>query len=290
MNIVHRNLVAELRATGIEMTKCVQGLAISVAICVLSGCVLSKATMEERTPELEYPTKGTLALTVIDDRPFVISGEKPQSVEGIFRDGYGIPHQFEKMRDKSDRAYTARISEVVSKAFYDSGSKVIVLPAPKGSTISAAIEGMRKNSFDRGLIIDVKDSRVDAGGFRWSYFFDYEVVVIGPGGKRLSTKRYHGEDVDFQRAIFHAGKAQGKSYSYAAVLDVEYKDKLSAFLKDRETAATLKVSGERVSSAAGADVKGDAAKRLAALKVMRDQGLITNEDYERKKAEILKSL
>ena len=273
------------------MVKHYLGLAAIAFCAILTGCALSKTTIDERTPELKYTTKGTLALTVVDNRPFVVSGEKAETVEGIFRGAYGIPFKFEGTRSDPDTLYTARISEIVSKALYNTGSKVNVVQTKKGATVQDAINGLRAAPFDAGLVINVIDSRIDAGGIRWSYFFDYEVVVLDSQGAIVSTKKYSGEDVDFQRELFHTGSEKGKSYAFDAVLDLEYRNKFSEFLNDRETQAALGTTHAaegRVVAAKQED--GDGARRLAALKDLLDKGLITTEDYEKKKGEILQSL
>ena len=266
------------------------GLWLTIALCTLvSGCVLSKTTVEERTPELKYRTSGTVAIAVVDNRPFVTSAEKPESCEGIFRDGYGIPHKFEKLRDDSEKTFVSRIAEMLSKSLYDSGGKVTTVFPKKGSSIAEVVAGMRSVDFDRGLIVNVRDSRIDAGGFRWSYFFDYDVIVIDSKGETISSKSYSGEDVDFQREIFNAGRNKGKSFAFDAVLDVEYKNKFSEYLADRETQAAL--AGAQPGAASQPSAKDRAsADRLAALKGLLDKGLITREEYEKKKAEILQEL
>lgn len=225
------------------MIKHARHLAISIAVCVLSGCAMSKTTLEDRTPQLQFPTSGTLALTVIDDRADVVNGDKPDSFEGIYRDRSGKTHALETKRDNRDTAYSARISEIIASAFRESGSKVVVVPVPKGSTLATAVTAMRAVPFERGVVIDVKDSRADVGGYRWSYLFDYEIVVIGTKGTALASKQFKGEDLDFQHAIYQSGKDLGKSYSLAAVLDLEYRNELSGFLSDRQIVEALKESG-----------------------------------------------
>lgn len=263
-----------------------------MAAMLLAACALSPATVEERTPKLEYATKGTVALTVVDNRPFVVSGEKEEACEGIYRGGYGIPFAFEGMRkDDEGTPYTTRISEILSKALYNAGSTANVIQTPKGSSVQSAINGLRAVPFDAGLIVNVLDSRIDAGGARWSYFFDYEIIVIDHAGTIVSRKKYDGEDVDFQRELFHSGNDKGKNYSFAAVLDLHYRNKFAAYLNDREMQAAL-ASPRAVAATAGARGQADrgGAQRLAELKAMLDKGLITPDDYEEKKAEILQSL
>ena len=77
-----------------------------------------------------------------------------------------------------------------------------------------------------------------------------------------------------------SGRDRGRNYSFAAVLDLHYRNKFDAFLNDRDTQAAL--------TSARAATSG--ARRLADLKEMLDNGLITPDDYEDKKREILQGL
>ena len=165
-----------------------------MAPILLAACALSPATIEERTPKLDYASKGTVALTVVDNRPFIVSGEKKETNEGIFRGAYGIPFAFEGMRkDDEGTPYAARIADILSKALDNAGSTANVIQTPKGSTVETAINGLRAVPFDAGLIVNVLDSRIDAGGARWSYFFDYEIIVIDHAGTIVSRKKYDGK-------------------------------------------------------------------------------------------------
>lgn len=258
---------------------------VVIAATLLAACALSPTTIEERTPEIRYPAKEAIAVTVVDNRYFVVDGDKQETCEGIYRGGYGIPFAFEGMRDDEDTLYAARIAEIIAKALYNAGSTVHVVKTPMGSSVEAAVAALRTVPFDAGLIVNVLDSRIDAGGIRWSYYFDYEIIAVDSSGTVVSSKKYSGEDIDFQRALFISGRDKGRSYSFSAVLDLHYRNKFDAFLNDRETQAAL--ASSRVATTAPGR---DGSQRLADLKEMLDKGLITSGDYERKKAEILQGL
>jgi hypothetical protein len=260
-----------------------------MGILMLGGCATTPTTPDERTPVLKYKTVGVIAVAIVDNRPYVTNGSKDDNFEGIGRTGYGIPTDFVKQRDDSKTTYVTRVSDLVVRALEKSGSRVIYVPSPKGSYPKEAIASLHRASASTGLIVNVLDSRIDAGGFRWSYFFNYQLLVLDPSGTVISDRTFSGEDVDFQRDIFHAASAAGKTYSFPSILDMEYKNKFSEFLSEPDTASALAGSTHGTSDAAN-HVVGSGVDRLVALKSMLDQGLISNDDYEKKKAEILKSL
>ena len=251
----------------------------------LSGCAFNKSTVEERTPNLKYSTTNAIALTVVDNRPFILNGEKDENFEGIVRGGYGIPFDFVKQRDNSKELFAARFVEVVARALTKSGSHVTVTATRKGSSSPEAITALMPNVSDIGLVVNVHNSRVDAGG-RWSYFYDYEVAVVDGKGDVLATKKSSGEDVNFQREIYESGVAKGKRYETPAILDIEYRNRVMELLSDGDIARALGGVGAGLATAPSKD----GSARLVALKKLLDQGAITQDDYDRKKAEILKSL
>ncbi len=268
---------------------------IRLAICAagmlaLASCSMTPTTPDERTPVLKYKTGGVIAVAIVDNRPYVTNGSKDDNFEGIGRTGYGIPTDFVKQRDDSKTTYVARVSDVVVRALEKSGSHVTSVSVPKGSYPKDAIAILHAASASPGLIVNVLDSRIDAGGFRWSYFFNYQLIVVDSNGVVISDKSFSGEDVDFQRDIFHAASAAGKTYSFPSILDMEYKNKFSEFLGEPDTSSALTGSPTHIVSDSANHVVGTGVNRLAALKSMLDQGLITNDDYEKKKAEILQSL
>lgn len=257
-------------------------------LLLISGCTLSKATMEERTPDLKYTTSNTIALAIVDNRPFILNGDKDENFEGIGRGGYGIPFDFVKQRDDSKVLFTARFADVVARALKNAGSHVVVTTIHKGSSNQDAIAALLAVPFATGLVINVQNSRIDAGGVRWSYFYDYEVLVVDSKGVVVVTKKYSGEDLDFQREIYHAGSAKGKTYEFPAILDIEYKSRIAELLSDSDTAKALGGTGASIAIAGQAGKDG--TERLVALKALLDQGIITQSDYDIKKSEILKSL
>lgn len=243
-----------------------------------------ESPLQERTPELDYAVNAAVLMTVVDNRPFVLSGDKPDTCEGIRRNAYGMPFNFTKLRDDKETPYTKRIEEIVFAGLTKAGATVTIVPTPKGTSSSDAIGNIKSSSFERGVVINVLDSRVDAGIARWSYFYDYEIHVADGTGAIVLVKRFTGEDVDFQRAILKAGKDKDKSYAFPTVLDIEYAIKFSQMLGNSEVQTAL---GGIAKSGAPSPVRASNADRLSELKRLLDQGLITNQDFEKKKAEIL---
>lgn len=255
-----------------------------MSIFSASSLAFGESPLQERTPELTYAINGSVLMTVVDNRPFVLSGDKPDTCEGIRRNAYGMPFNFTKLRDDKETPYTKRIEEIVSAGLTKAGATVAIVPTPNGTSSSDAIGKIKSGSAELKLVINVLDSRVDAGIARWSYFYDYELNVIDGAGAVVLVKRFTGEDVDFQRAILKAGKDKDKTYSFPTVLDIEYGIKFSQMLGNGEVRAAL---GGVVKSATDSPAHVSNADRLSELKKLLDQGLITDQDFERKKAEIL---
>lgn len=265
---------------------------LTVNLCILAMPLIPATVLafgespaEELTPVLDYVIKGDMSVTVVDNRPFVLSGDKPDTCEGIRRNAYGMPFNFTKVREDRDIPYTKRIEAIVSAGLTKAGATVTVVPTPKGTSSSAAIDAIKTAPFELGLVINVLDSRVDAGIARWSYFYDYEITVVDKTGVNVLTKKFNGEDVDFQRAIFQQGSDNDKSYSFGTVLDIEYRNKFSQMLGTDGVRSALGGIAKR--EAVAGPARASNVERLLELRKLLDQGLITGQDFEKKKAEIL---
>ena len=113
------------------------------------------------------------------------------------------------------------------------------------------------------------------------FAIDITVCVQGP----VLTKRTTANP--FLPYQIHQSEASALG-SFPAVLDIEYKNRVTEFLSDNETAKAL--GGASPTIAAARANSSDGAERLTALKALLDKGVITQDDYEKKKAEILKTL
>jgi len=273
-------------------TKLVVLIVLLFCLINLSGC-LTKATIKESTPLLTYVPPKTIAFTVIDNRKYVVSGDKKDNFEGFNRALYGIPTSFANVRENSNLSYSDRIEELFIRSFSNAGSNLIATKSKKGSSIDTGIKNIKQNIQFKGLVIRVNDSKIDAGGVQWQYFYDYDFVVVNKFGEILFNKNFKGRDVDFQRAIFQEGNAQGKSYDYGSILSIHYKNKLSKFINDKELSGAItsdKYIVSKPEKLLSQKYNNSIEERLSNLQSLKSKGFITESEFKKKKKEILDSL
>src|SRR4051812_45333634 len=106
-------------------------LAFVAMMTLLAGCATPvPLTKEEATPKL-YATSDSVALAVIEARPYVLSGNKKPQYEGLIRGGYGIPTTVYRTRPEGER-FVDQFANMVRDGFVQQGVKVSVVPMPLG--------------------------------------------------------------------------------------------------------------------------------------------------------------
>ena len=127
------------------MRQATTGLCI-LAMSLLPGTLLAfgESPAEELTPVLDYAIKGAMSITVVENRPFVLSGDKPETCEGIRRNAYGMPFNFSKVRDDRDTPYTKRIEAIVSAGLAKAGAThVVVMSRAHEETLKCVVKAGR---------------------------------------------------------------------------------------------------------------------------------------------------
>ena len=179
----------------------------------------------------------------------------------------GCSTHFSTLRDEDTGALTIFVTDEATafRLAYESLSET--LPGREISEITGPVRGY---SAVFRFVLDTYSQRV---------------VVVPAVGHRQG-----GEEV---RGFYYEVSGSGSSFLQGRSRNVSLFELLTE--KARGAANPVIVVDHAPGSYADRDTKqpatdNDIAKKLAELKVMRDQGLITEQDYEAKKAELLKRM
>jgi hypothetical protein len=251
----------------------------------------------------------------------VISGNKEPWFEGIVRGGFGIPHTFNRPDRPPNETFADRIAEMLERTFTDAGSQVTVVRLARGSTQPAARGKLKPQTKDAALLIRIHDSRFDAGGFRFDYPYHFQLSVLDREGNTLAQASVQGRDAHTPSGKYNVWDMYGVVYrdkfeqllvkpeiqlaiaSPSRTVPVE-KHTVSVEQAETETVgkntesvseATAITSGllaqseqetQRRKQDAIADSKA-VAESLAALKILHDQGVLSDEEYMQKQRGII---
>ena len=164
-----------------------------VFVAVLVASCATPATRSELTPAYTAQVPSKVTIGVIDNRPYVVSGEKEPWFEGLTRDGFGIPHTFNRPKRPATETFADRIASMLERTFVDAGSQVKIVKLPKGLPRKAAIERLEPGSAGATLLVQIFDSKFDAGGFSFNYEYDFRLNVLGPEGNILAEATNEGQ-------------------------------------------------------------------------------------------------
>ncbi|MGH8698408.1 MAG: hypothetical protein ACREVS_18125 [Burkholderiales bacterium] len=169
------------------MKRCLVVLATVIA----GGCAVGvKHAYHDVAPELKYPVRGTVAVAVLDRRPYVTDGAKTESFVGVQRGGYGNPFDVET---ESGRPLATEFQNSVATALTRAGAKVVRVGVKPTTGPAEVRRQLAATGASKSVLITLHDWRVD------SYInvnLDHEVVltVLGPQGQTLATATQKGAD------------------------------------------------------------------------------------------------
>ncbi len=290
-------------------------------VTVLLVSCATPATRSDLTPTFSGLTSSHITIGVVDSRPYVISGNKEPWFEGIMRGGFGIPYTFNRPDRPPNETFADRIAKMLERTFTDAGSQVTVVRLARGSTQPAARGKLKPQTKDVALLIRIHDSKFDAGGFSFDYPYHFQLSVLDPEGNTLAQASVQGRDAHTPSSKYNVWDMYGVVYrdkleqllvkpeiqlaiaSPTRTVPVE-KHTVSVEQAETETVgkntdsvseATAITSGllaqseqetQRREQYAKADGKA-VAETLAALKLLHDQGVLSDKDYMQKQREII---
>ena len=164
-------------------------LLVVASLLALSACAVgNRYDYSNAIGGLPVSGKGTIAVDVIDARPYVVSGDKTPDFVGIQRGGFGNPFD---VRTASGGPLAGEMRTGIVNALQKQG--FTVLPANEAAS--------------RKLQLKVLEWKTDVMA-RMKVLYDLTLAVLDERGKVLATSRTQGEEVlggGFEKA--NAGNA-----------------------------------------------------------------------------------
>ena len=194
-----------------------------IAVAVLAGC----ATPLERSdaiPKLYASPEKSIAISVVEHRPYVMTGDKTPKFEGIIRGGFGIPHTIDRPNRPAEERFVDLLAGIVKDGLTDAGVKVDVLAMPVGASLDDTWKRLAETGARRLVVIRVFESNWDAGGLsgNFRYVYDFSMLVARPDGGRPVGKQF---------AANEANKASDK-YNVFDMHSVRYKQIIESMFGD----------------------------------------------------------
>jgi len=162
---------------------------------LLAGCA-TPVERSEITPKLYPVAEKTVAMAVLEARPYVLSGDKQPKFEGIIRGGFGIPHTVYRPNRPEDERFVDLVAGMIKDGFTESNASITVVVMPLGTTAEDALRKMRATGAGRYVIVEVVESNWTINAHRERheasrYKYDFAVYVAS-ADLQVQSKRFTG--------------------------------------------------------------------------------------------------
>lgn len=177
------------------MRRCVSRFSgfilIGVAVLALGACAFGRKVDYGGVMALNVPNGSQqIALSVLDHRPYVLSGNKAPTFVGLQRDGYGIPYN---VNTKSGGPLADDFSKALAQSLTSKGYRVQEMkPKPSMSTDDAVKQAVGTGA-DRAIILEVTEWKTDQL-HNAALLYALALSVYDDRSVALAANRLSGED------------------------------------------------------------------------------------------------
>lgn len=259
------------------MKKLIAAGAIIVACAFPLPAFAVKIAHEDyamRVPEAPEQD-AVIKITVIDSRPYVLSGESNESYEGMTREFYGIPLS----RNTADKTSMASyLGERLRIGFERAGYIATYEPSLKGVASQARAQELAVDGVDIIFVVTLREWSYDQGFANPQFTHDAIVEIYTGSGVLLSQETFNGVDPMPTGGWKHYKRRYSELYQ-------EIFDRIFA---SQNVGAGL--AGESTIVTAAATTNPSIESRLETLGNLRAQGLIDDETFKAQHARILSEL
>lgn len=159
--------------------------------CLVSGCAIGNThryDLGDATFELE--SDKTVAVTAVDVRPYVRSGEKTPDFVGLMRGGFGNP--FDITTD-SGRPLADDVTTSIVKSLKVSNVGALEVTVPPGADVAEARKTLLAADADRFAMLLVREWKSDTY-FNTGLLYDLSLRVLQQDGTLIVEKTVSGDD------------------------------------------------------------------------------------------------
>ncbi len=155
------------------------------------GCAVgNKHNYSNVVADLRASGSSSVSVATHDQRPYVVSGEKPPQFVGLQRGGFGNPFSVSTLDDKplADDITRDITASLAKKGFH--AIPVIVLPSDSGETV---LQKSKAAAAERSIIVTLLEWKTDTYS-NVALLYDVSLSVYAKDGQQLAQKNIKGRD------------------------------------------------------------------------------------------------
>ena len=161
----------------------IRTLAIG-AMLLLGGCVGDQYDYDWETPVFAVQTEDSVVVTVLDQRPEVLTGDKPPTFVGFQRTGFGfIPYD---VSTASGRPLADDMADTIMRGLAVNYVPVEAIYVPASADASVATQTVIEAGTEKGLVVLLRQWQTDTH-VNISFRYDLVVHVVDSNGNIYET-------------------------------------------------------------------------------------------------------
>ncbi len=166
---------------------------VLAAVLFLSGCAAGQkfGYSEASFAVGRVPAGAPVAVAVLDARPYVLEGRKPESFVGLSRGGYGNPFD---VTTRSGAPLAADMTTALATAIGAAGREARAVPVPAKGGVEGAKAALAGAGAERLLLFRLVEWKTDTMA-RTGLDYILTLDVMDRGGTVLATERIYGKEV-----------------------------------------------------------------------------------------------
>lgn len=170
----------------------IKPFAIAISFTILSGCVWGqKIDYRGSGMVITPPITGKIGVSVLDRRPYVVSGEKSAQWVGLSRNVYQMPFG---VHTTSGRPLADDLAGTIVACLKTNSTDAVPISVDPSATLTDYATSLRNIEALKGLQIELRQWRTDVGIFNSDFDYDVLARTISPSGEVLGQASQSGHN------------------------------------------------------------------------------------------------
>ena len=204
-----------------------KSLLVGFAVLLLQGCAMGVKHDYQTPLDLRVSTPAPVAVATLDNRPYVVNGQKPANFVGLSRGGFGNPFD---VTTQSGQPLASDISGSIVASMKGKGVDAKVVELKPGTPESEALSQLRAAGAQKSVLLTLREWKSDAL-VNIGFGYDMDLRVLDRNGKVLASKAERGNE--------NLGPGEAFSPGGAARVVPRYKSMMEFYFQDKDVARAL---------------------------------------------------
>ena len=204
-----------------------RNLALLILAVLLNACAVGRTyDYTSPLPKLTVSSEDRIAVGVVDQRPYVVSGHNTPEWVGLQRGGYGIPFG---VHTRSGRPLAHDLSDVVARALNARGIEAQPIYLEPNALKNPGVTALSATDAGKLVLVSLTQWKSD-NGFSIALSYDMAAEVYDGKGRSLARNRIRGRkkmsgsffnptDYAAQRVTEESGKAIERLLNHPKIVE-----------------------------------------------------------------------